>query len=408
MEEMQQTAAAPDSATPEYPEHSDKGGSGAERWMNCPGSSVLLKQLNLPQSDEQDYRRDGVAAHEAAAHCLTTGVDTWEIVGQKFHDVEVDQVIADAVQTYLNDVRQFIDYPTVMIEQRIGEKLPEPPHPDFFGTVDFAAYGKDDLIVEDYKHGEGIVVEPFENPQMMYYAYGIILMRKQIFKVDVRSDRLVRLRICQPRAFHEDGPIREWETTAGEIIHWGENILVPAMERADFDTTFDCGKHCRFCPAKLFCPLLSGMFGAAARADVTQVPNFGQDRIAKEYEAIEAVQFYIKALKDEAYRRNMLGNTVPGTKLVLKKANRVWGPTAEPVFKEKFGEDAYTKPELKSPAEMSAISPAAKELVKQHCFTPQTGLTVVAASDPKAAVKVEKAVDIFAHLIEAGDAQATS
>src|SRR5487761_2721611 len=103
------------------PEHSDKGGSSAERWMNCPGSGVLLNALQLPQSDEQDFRRDGIAAHEAAHHCLVNGIDTWEIVGEKFHDVVVDQVIADAVQTYLNDVRQFMggNY-NVAFEEAIG------------------------------------------------------------------------------------------------------------------------------------------------------------------------------------------------------------------------------------------------------------------------------------------------
>jgi hypothetical protein len=398
----------PENGVEVLPEHSNKGGSGAERWMSCPGSSVLLAKLNLPQSDEPDYRRDGVAAHEVAAHCLTNNIDTWEVVGLKFHDTEVTQEMADAVQVYLNDVRQFSNYQTVVIEQSIGSDLPERPHPDFFGRLDFGAWGTDDIIIEDYKHGEGIVVEADENPQMMYYAYGFILRRIQINKVNVRSDRVVRLRICQPRAFHEDGPIREWTTTAGEIIHWGENVLIPAMERADFDTSFDCGKHCRFCAAKLFCPLLSGMFGAAARADATALPNFGQSRMSAEYDACKAVEFYVKAVKDEVLRRNMLGNTVPGTKLVLKKANRVWSPEAEPVFKERFGDEAFTKPELKSPAEMSKIGPVAKTLVSEYAFTPQTGLTVAPIGDPKPAIKVEKGVDIFAHLIDAGNSTANA
>jgi hypothetical protein len=117
------------------------------------------------------------------------------------------------------------------------------------------------------------------------------------------------------------------------------------------------------------------------------------------------VGFYVKALKDEVYRRDMLGNTVPGTKLVLKKANRIWNESAEAFFKGKLGDEAYTKPELKSPAEMAAVGPAIKALVSQYAFTPQTGLTVAPLSDPKPAVKVEKAVDIFAHLIQAGDAE---
>jgi hypothetical protein len=387
------------------PEHSGKGGSGAERWMNCPGSSVLLNKLKLPQSDEPDYRRDGVAAHEAGYHCLSTGCDTWEIVGQKFHDVETDQEIADAVQIYLNDVRQFmVPGATIYLEERIGDDPATRPHPDFYGRLDFGAVLPDALIVEDYKHGEGIIVEPDENPQMLYYAYGIILKLKAR-GIQFRSDMLARLRICQPRAHHDEGSIREWETTVGEIVHWGETVLIPAMHRADIDNTLDVGKHCRFCPAKLFCPLLDGLYGAACRADPTLVPNFGQQRMALEYAQLEAVGFYIKALKDEVYRRNMLGNTVPGTKLVLKKANRVNKEGAEEAYKAVLGDEIYTKPELKTPAEIEKIGPKAKALVSEWAYTPQTGLTVAPESDRKAAVKVEKAVDIFAHLIEAGDAE---
>ena len=47
------------------------------------------------------------------------------------------------MQMYLNDVHQFSDYPTVVIEQRIGSDLPQQPHKDFFGTLDFGAWGRD-------------------------------------------------------------------------------------------------------------------------------------------------------------------------------------------------------------------------------------------------------------------------
>jgi hypothetical protein len=304
--------------------HSPKGASSAERWMNCPGSGVILKKLDLPETEEQDYRANGLAAHEAAAHCMLNVLDTWEIVGQEFYGVPCDKVMADSVQIYLDYCRPLMDgATTVLIEERIGGDPATRPHPDFYGTVDFAAYGPEVLDVVDLKYGEGIIVEPENNPQMMYYAYGIIHKRLTA-GVQVRSDRIVRLSIVQPRAFHYDGPIRSWETTVGEIVHWAETELIPAMERAEFDVTLDPGKWCRFCPAKLFCPMLQGLFGAAAKADASHLANFGQKRLSLEYTQLDAVNFYIKAMKDEVYRRNMLGNTVPGTKLVLKKSNRIF------------------------------------------------------------------------------------
>ncbi len=384
------------------PEHSPLGGSSAERWMNCPGSSVILSKLQFPQSDEPDYRRDGIAAHEAAAHCLTQDIDAWEIIGQEFHGVKADADMAEAIQVYLDYARSIrTEGATVRVEVPVGEDPARRPHPKFYGRVDLEQYGPDILDVVDYKHGEGIVVEPDENAQMMYYAYGILWERTSR-GIAVRSDRLVRLTIVQPRAFHEDGPVRTWETTAGEIIHWGETTLVPAMERAEFDLTLDPGKWCRFCPAKLFCPLLQSLFGAAAKADASVLPSFGQKRIGLEYAQLEAVNFYIKALKDEVYRRNMLGNTVPGTKLVMKRANRVWNDQALAAL-EVLGDARFTKPELKSPAEIEKLGPAAKKLVSEYAYLPDNGLTVDLESSKKPGVKVEKSEDTFAHLINAGD-----
>lgn len=388
------------------PVHSPKGASSAERWMNCPGSAVLLKRLKMPETDEPEYRGLGIAAHEAAAHCLEQEIDTWEIVGQKFHTFECDPVMADAVQVYLDFVRPLREgASTVYIEQRVGSDPDKRPHPDFYGTVDFAAYGTEVLDVVDYKHGEGIVVDPDENPQLMYYAYGILHERIQRGAA-VRSDRVVRLTIVQPRAYSEDGVIRSWETTAGELIHWAETTLIPAMENAEFDMTFDTGKWCRFCPAKLVCPLLTSLFGAAMKANPAAIPNFKSERLGLEYTQRDAVKAYMKALEEEIFRRNMTGNTVPGTKLVQKKAKRVFKEGAEEIFKARFGEQALEPPSLKSPSQMADISPDAKKLVGQWAYMPNTGFTVAGEDDNRGAVKVERVEDVYASFIDQAGADA--
>lgn len=386
------------------PEHSPKGGSSAERWMNCSGSAALLRELRFPETDEPEYRALGIAAHEAGEHCLKNGCDTWEIVGSKFHDQEVDGVMADAVQMYLDYVRPLLREPSnsCLIEERIGSDPEKRPHPDFYGTVDFSSYGTEWLEIVDYKHGEGIVVDPENNVQLMYYAYGVIWERMNRPRpVNVRSDRPVRLTIVQPRAFHEDGPIRSWETTAGEIIHWGEHVLIPAMQAAEMDNEFNAGQWCRFCPAKLFCPQLSAVFGAAMKADPKALPSFSAKRLGLEYEGLEAVRFYQKAVEEEIYRRNIIGHTVPGTKLVQKQAKRVFREGAEKLFQDRLGDQAFAPRELRSPAQMEEVSPEAKKLVKEWAYTPNTGLTVALESSRKPAVKVEKSADTFAHLIPA-------
>jgi hypothetical protein len=384
--------------------HSPKGASSAERWMNCPGSAILLKQLDLPQTDEPEYRALGVAAHEACEYCLRNDLDAEFILGMDFHGCEVDKVMADAVQTYLNFVRPLAKFPgaTLNIEARIGEDPALRPHPDFYGTADVDCYSEEFLDIVDYKHGEGIYVSPVENPQMKYYAYGRIYERTAR-GVQVRSDRVVRLTIIQPR--HSEWSLDNctWETTVGELVEWAENELLPAMNAAEIDNDFEAGKWCRFCPAKLFCPLLSGIFGAAAKADPKAIPNFSAKRIGLEYQERDAVKFYMKALEDEVFRRNSIGHTVPGTKLVQKQAKRVWREEALAELTAKIGKDAFTTPALKSPAEIETLGADAKKLVKEYAYTPNTGLTVARESDRRGAVKVEQTADIFAHLIPADE-----
>jgi hypothetical protein len=53
--------------------------------MNCPGSVALLSLIGEDISDEPDYRREGVAMHEAAARALEEGLDAWELVGMEFN-----------------------------------------------------------------------------------------------------------------------------------------------------------------------------------------------------------------------------------------------------------------------------------------------------------------------------------
>src|SRR5580692_65183 len=82
------------------PAHSDRGASGAERWLNCPGSSALIAAFEMPETDEPSYRREGTAMHEAAADCLARDADTWEIVGEKSYDTEITVDIANGIQMY--------------------------------------------------------------------------------------------------------------------------------------------------------------------------------------------------------------------------------------------------------------------------------------------------------------------
>lgn len=370
------------------PAHSPLGASSAERWMACPGSVALLKELKLPESDEPDYRTLGTAAHAAACECLVKGLDAWEVMGQAFGEHEADDDLVNAVQVYLDEVRSLITPESkVYFEFRID--YPE-FHKNFYGTTDCGVVTGDTLYIRDYKHGEGIAVDVEHNPQIMYYAFGLLRHHPRVMEVDMG--------IVQPRGFHPDGNIRVWRTSAGSIRSWAADTLKPAMDRTELDHSLDAGPWCRFCPAKLVCPLMTSLFGAACTADPQVIVNLSAESLGRSYQYVQAVKFYLKAMEDETFRRLNAGGSVPGTKLVMKKANRVWKEDAEEIFKSLDG--AYTAPELKSPAEMEKIGAEAKKLVRQYAYTPQTGLTVALEDDKRAAVKVTSTVEAFPGALE--------
>lgn len=377
--------------------HSPLGASGAERWMKCPGSVALLKRLDLPESDEPDYRREGTAMHEAAAHALEHDYDAWELVGDTFNATPMTAALANPIQSYLDLCRRIAARAdSTFIEYAISS----PVHPLFYGMCDFGAVATDGIDVVDLKGGEGIMVEVFENPQLKYYAFGIIDGLERTGGFTFPDETPVRLWICQPRGFHADGPTRCWVTTVGALKAWINSVLVPAMLNTEWDDRLDAGAHCRFCPAKLVCPLMVALFGAACTANPKHVVQLTDEAIGLNYRAAAAAKFYIKALETEALERQMKGRVIAGLKLVKKKANRVWKDGAIGLAKAKFGGDAMTTPELKSPPQLAAVSPAAAEWVKEFAYTPDTGLTVALEEDAGVAVPVKTAAQVFGSAVD--------
>ena len=374
----------------ERPAHSPLGASGAERWMNCAGSAALLAMLGEDLSDEPDYLREGVAGHEGAAVALTNGLDAWELVGMEFNQTPMAPELCDPIQIYLDYCR------TLKGERYIEYAISSPVHPQFYGTLDYGCYGAT-LEVVDLKMGQGIMVEIENNPQLKYYAFGLIDGLERRTGGRIPDEMIVGLTIVQPRGFHSDGPVRRWETTAGEIKTWVHDALVPAMNATAYDDSLNTGEWCRFCPAKLACPMLTALFQAAALANPKHLPDMSDNAIGQNYVLSAAVKHYIKALELEAYNRAMRGRTIPGGKLINKRANRVWKDGAVELAKARFGDDAWNPPEFKSPAEMEKV-PAAKDWVKEFAFTPSTGLTFTLATATGQAVTVTAPSERFAEV----------
>ena len=366
--------------------HSPLGASGAARWMACPGSVGLSQGVDDPEDDT--YSSVGTGAHNLAAQCLHAGDDTWSYVGTPAPETSlvVDKDMADAVQVYLSYIRGCDRHISKSwIEQRFHcPKL----HELFYGTADYAEYNSmgRTLLVLDYKHGAGIVVEAKDNPQCLYYACAILEAQDLWDKVDD-----VTVGIIQPRGFHSDGPIRTWDITTLLLRKWLDNVLLPAMRRAMVSSETHSGEHCRFCPARRrACPqLLQDMseLEVLMQEVKTGAAELTNEQVGRFLDLFDVAKIIGKAANETAFARLNAGQAIPGRKLANARANRTWKEDAEAALKKQFGRDAYNS-ELKSPAQIEKM-PLGNEAASRWAFKPDVGLTVVKSGDSRIGVNTD-------------------
>ena len=211
------------------PAHSPLGASGAERWMNCPGSVALLKDLHIEEdSDEPEYRSLGTSAHKLADECLKTSRDAWELINVEMGKHPVDGPMSSAVQVYLDEIARIkAENPGGKEYHEYGIDAPD-FHPDFYGTLDWGYVVGSKMWIRDYKHGEGVAVEVEDNPQIMYYAFGLLRHHPEVATVD--------LGIVQPRKDPSD---------AEKLIHLraGRVVVATGAGRSSSSSTARCARR---------------------------------------------------------------------------------------------------------------------------------------------------------------------
>ncbi len=379
--------------------HSKVGASSAYRWMECPGSIALSSKC--PRQASSSYAMEGTAAHTLAEMCFKGECDAEYFLRQEIavedQFFEVTQEMADAVQLYLDVVREYLDNAPHKIF-RIEEPFRlDWLHPDLYGTNDALIgepYGK--LTIIDYKHGKGMAVEAYDNTQLKYYATGAL---------KIWEFAEVEVVIVQPRCPHKDGPVRRATYTADEIEAWSREVLLPAAiatEKAD--APLKAGDHCYFCPAQAICPAIRNKVlktaitafpddlttptPEAATVFLTEPEQLPPEELQKLLTLAPMIDGYLRAV--EAYAESIAkkGVQVLGHKLVEKKTNRRWKSkeAAEEELKKEFGEVIYTKPELLSVAQMEkTIGKANWKYLETLWEKPKGELTLVHESDKREA-----------------------
>jgi hypothetical protein len=168
--------------------HARLSPSASKIWMSCPGQPKLAEGV---ENRSSVFAEEGTAAHEVGAAALVQNLDAASFIGRKTSNGwVVTAEMAEAVQVYLDAVRAEIqDGDEWDVEQRLKYS------DDLWGTADFVRYrpSTGELLVCDYKHGKGVLVEAENNPQALIYG----LMKAKA--LGNRGISKIKLMIVQPR-----------------------------------------------------------------------------------------------------------------------------------------------------------------------------------------------------------------
>jgi len=383
--------------------------SSSERWLQCRRSVSFIKSLpSVARGAASSYAAEGTVAHDIADRILqgkklpsvgaTTKVDG--------HDIAVTQDMIDHGITWREIVLKrglkFVSEHEVDLSPLVGPKA------GMFGNLDARVLKDRKLSILDYKYGRGIEVYPDNNSQLMCYALG------EYYALDEAERDLdeVELVVVQPRTPNGD-PERSWTISDLDLIMWGDKVLKPAVDAitsgyADQEP-FVTGDHCRFCPAAAHCPGLKERSMRSAVQQFALPPGEAAGELTDEQLGMamienELIQRRIDAVAAEALKRAQSGRKIKYHKLVAKRANRQWkDPLAAAIWLREHGAetpDWYTKPELKSPAQIEKlIDPRQhKPMNAEMVIKESTGTSLVRDTDPRAEVAVLDAVDTFSDI----------
>lgn len=357
-------------------DHAKLSASGSERWMNCPGSVKLSE--GIPQAPASKYADEGTKAHEVLEKMLKGYPAT------SHSQAMIDNAIV--AWDHIMMVEMSASHHALLFaETKVDLSF---IGPDMWGTLDAAVVDEfRTLHVFDYKYGAGVVVEPKDNSQLIYYALG--LLHKYAYNFTH-----VVLTIVQPRAEHPSGPIRSHTMTLAEIVKWEDRFRKAVVAVNSPKPKLEPGDWCRWCPAKVKCPAISLLAMKQAQVDFDEdagavvVPASSEIKnLGTTLKAIEKLEVWIEAVKAYAFESLQRGVPVPGYKLVQKRSIRRWIEGAEDAIKKKFGDRAFEK-SLMSPAQFEKafkgdLPTMVTSLVDKYTSSASSGVTMVPSTDSR-------------------------
>jgi hypothetical protein len=323
--------------------------SAAERWVNCPGSSLAVQ---LYPNDESDASTKGDYAHDQLETAILFGIMEPVTEDEDLNEnlARVMEWIGQTRAAYGPDCRVY------------AEQTYDIPETGEFGTGDVTFVSPEVLHIADYKNG-WVLVDVLRNMQMLCYLLGAIA------KYGERSRYYIT--VLQPNASHIDGPFRTYEVTNADIA-WFRACIASSIANAD---QFAAGKWCKksYCPHRGNCAtfLEYAQTNAADAWFPADVNAMTDEQLAQALDHAEVLHGLRDELRKAAMLRIMqMDRNIAGYKCVKGRRDREfleYGPVKNVL------RDIFNVPEHKMHTQSPLSVKGVEDLVKAYARDKKLG-----------------------------------
>ena len=341
--------------------HAVLSASASSRWLACTPSVRLSEQI-YRLKETTDYAEEGTLAHEIAESCLNAYLSGKEMPDFDQPDEIERKVIRDQLSLYLESIITLYENMKARDpECRIFTEIPvsfDNVAPEGFGTVDCIIVGCRELHVIDLKYGKGIMVDAEDNPQLRLYGIGCLNLFDDPDPVfGSRFDQVITT-IIQPRMNHVSNEV----ITPGDLLSWGIEEVKPRAQLAyEGKGVLVTGDHCRFCPAKAACPLVTSrnLIGKEQMEKYPETELVPIEQYAQLIPVARQLRSWCDSLIEYATDQAKLGEMIPGMKLVEGRGKDSWDSEEQAVKKLKelgFTEEQMYQKKMVSPSHLLKLT----------------------------------------------------
>mgnify|MGYP003085497318 FL=1 len=368
--------------------------SSSHRWLNCTPSAVLELEFENTSSAAAE---EGTAAHAFCEHKLKKALKMRSKRPVSDYDSDEMQECTDAYVDFVLEqyelAKQTCKDSAILIEQKVdfSEYVP-----DGFGTADCLIVSDDMLSIIDFKYGQGVLVDAYDNSQMKCYALGALAIYENLY--DIKE---VSMSIFQPRREN----VSTWTTSTSELRKWAEEVLKPRADLAiKGEGEFCSGDWCKFCKAAVRCRARAEEKLKLAKDEFKLPPLLTDAEVEEILVVIPDLTSWANSVL--AYATDMAvnhGKEWAGFKVIEGRSVRKYKD--EEAVIEKAKENGYTdifKTSLITLTEMQKLMGKKKfeEILGDLIIKPTGKLTLVPNSDKRQKVNVTNAKNEFNEIME--------